>query len=618
MRKTLVTAISICMIIASITIIPEERNLSNCKEILLDNTDEDLNFISNITSVVTGTKIETLNIEDNDNLSDLPLGDNTPPIASAGEDQTIYEGGEASFNISGSIDPDGYITKYELDFGDGTNYTWIPDIEQINGTDILVYVTQSYGAYNRTWFDEDLPNVLADEGFNVIVTGPDQLDEITPFILNDYDQLWIISTNYSSIGVFSSSEINAIMSFQENGGSLFIAADHTYGGASAATDANQISTNYGITFSGYINHGHTEIYPFIVSHPLCEDVVSIWGHWSEASITSSNPLVDIIAVHNGYNMIAVLDNPNEGRMVFDTSFTRFEDGGDPNGHDILNADNIQYSKNIAKWLGERYTTELPPSIYHTYGDDGLGTDGVYTMTLKVTDNEGAINIDTCVVTILNLDPTTTIESATMDVEIGLRVAGRKYNDVGMTLYEEGNPIVYVSIERQPGSPDAQMAWVPVSLNMTKTYSVNVTFTPEDPPDIGANPVWIYIKFEDGSIEKIHHTFNVQQSKKRDSDHWNHVEPWEVDLNAHLIGHELSLKVTAEDPGSDDLTFLWNLVTVSTFYNNGISPDPYPSPWGTFPFLIDDIISCPYSGPGTYTLTLTDDDGGSISETIDLS
>ena len=150
MRKTLVTAISICMIIASITIIPEERNLSNCKEILLDNTDEDLNFISNITSVVTGTKIETLNIEDNDNLSDLPLGDNTPPIASAGEDQTIYEGGEASFNISGSIDPDGYITKYELDFGDGTNYTWIPDIEQINGTDILVYVTQSYGAYNRT------------------------------------------------------------------------------------------------------------------------------------------------------------------------------------------------------------------------------------------------------------------------------------------------------------------------------------------------------------------------------------------------------------------------------------------------------------------------------------
>jgi hypothetical protein len=127
----------------------------------------------------------------------------------------------------------------------------------------------------------------------------------------------------------------------------------------------------------------------------------------------------------------------------------------------------------------------------------------------------------------------------MQVEIGLRVAGRKFNDVGMTLFEDGTSVGFVSIERIPGSPNEQMVWIPMTLDMTKTYSATVTFTPENPPNIGGNPVWIYVKFPNGSIQKIHHTFNVQQSKNRNSNHWNHVEPWEVNLTVHLIGWEFS-------------------------------------------------------------------------------
>jgi PKD repeat protein len=254
-----------------------------------------------------------------------------------------------------------------------------------------------------------------------------------------------------------------------------------------------------------------------------------------------------------------------------------------------------------------------PTPSYIYGDDG-----VYTVSLTVVDHQGLSDTDTCNITVLNLDPTAAVVSATMEVEIGLRVAGRKYNDVGMALFEDGFPVGYVSMERIPGSPDAQMVWIPITLDMTKTYTATVTYMPEDPPNLGSNPVWIYIMFENGSIKKIHHTFNIQQSMKRDSEHWNHVEPWEVDINSFLIGYEMTLIANATDQGSDDLTFQWSFGKVTTYYNNGMSPDPYPSPDGVFPFSAVDTTEHVYSGEETITLEVADDDGGITTTTLGLN
>jgi hypothetical protein len=252
---------------------------------------------------------------------------------------------------------------------------------------------------------------------------------------------------------------------------------------------------------------------------------------------------------------------------------------------------------------------------HIYGDDGI-----YVVTLSVYDNQNLSATDTCNITVLNVEPTVTIESARMEVEIGLRVAGRKYNNVSMTLYEEGNNIGQVSIKRLPGSPNEQMAWINCTLDMTKTYSANVTYEPEDPPNKGGNPVWIYIKFENGSIEKIHHTFNVQQSKKRDSDHWNHIEPWEVDLNGHFIGLPFEITSHITDPGSDDeiLTYAYGSQIVNvTYLNNAPNTDPYPSP-EINPVDIMETTILIYEGPGNLLLTVVDDDVGTDIATLVLS
>jgi PKD repeat protein len=80
--------------------------------------------------------------------------------------------------------------------------------------------------------------------------------------------------------------------------------------------------------------------------------------------------------------------------------------------------------------------------------------------------------------------------------------------------------------------------------------------------------------------------------------------------------DLDITGNAIDPGSDDLNFTWSFGdltpnSVSVYYNDGIGNDPYPSPWGTYPLNINDLVSHIYYDEGIYTLNLTveDDDGG---------
>jgi hypothetical protein len=212
----------------------------------------------------------------------------------------------------------------------------------------------------------------------------------------------------------------------------------------------------------------------------------------------------------------------------------------------------------------------------------------------------------------------------MNLEIGLRVAGRKFNNVNLTLFEDGDNLGSVSIERLSGSPNAQMAWIPVSIDFLKSYSASVTYTPKDPPNVGANPVWIYLKSANGTINQIHHTFNVQQSKKRNSEHWNHVEPWEVELNPYFIGLDFEITSRITDPGSDDeiLTYTYGSQIVTFDYlNNPPNPDPYPSP-EVNPRDVMDTTTLVYEGPGTITLVAKDDDNirlgiGQGSDSFDI-
>ena len=89
-------------------------------------------------------------------------------------------------------------------------------------------------------------------------------------------------------------------------------------------------------------------------------------------------------------------------------------------------------------------------------------------------------------------------------------------------------------------------------------------------------------------------------------------------------HEPLFRAPTTDPGSDDLTFIWDwddgTDDTTIYYNDGVGPDPYPSPWGTYPFSATEQIGHIYSEPGTYTVALTveDDDEGVDTATYEIT
>ncbi|UCD91763.1 MAG: PKD domain-containing protein [Methanobacteriota archaeon] len=89
------------------------------------------------------------------------------------------------------------------------------------------------------------------------------------------------------------------------------------------------------------------------------------------------------------------------------------------------------------------------------------------------------------------------------------------------------------------------------------------------------------------------------------------------------GEEVKFSIDVTDPGSDDiiLEFDWGDGTTETvvFYNDGVGPDPDPSPLGTYPFSISADVPHTYGDDGKFTVTVTvsDDDAGSVTTTRDI-
>jgi outer membrane protein assembly factor BamB/Mg-chelatase subunit ChlD len=573
-----------------------------------------------------GDYIVTLRVTDDKNTSDTDTCaitvNNVNPIILPFVDPTVDEG--SPINITAEAwDPgsEDLTFTWEFDFGlmiinRYKNYELLPDpypspwgifpfsamdsVEHTYGDDgvysIILTVKDDDGGSCVYPIDITVNNVAP----SIIFSGPFTVDEAEPFDISamatdsgsdDLTFTWAFQLGPTITNIFYNDGLAPDTYPSPNGTFPFLKSDivgHTYGDNGVYTITLIVEDDDGGTNAITINFTVNNVVP---------------------TIQPFGPIT--VDEYSSFDMTAISSDLGSDDLIFTWEFelgptitkTFYNDGAGPD-------------PTLSPWGA--YPFSSSNLVGHTYGDNG-----VYTVTLTVQDDDGGSTVYTTNVTVGNVAPTVEIIEAYMYADISLRVAGEKWHSVDMYLYEEGSEIWKAKVTRIPGDPDEQKATIAnVKVDMTKSYTAIVDYLPNDPRVNGnvwgGNPVWIELTFQNGSMFRLHHTFNVRQSYW-DSDHWNHIDPWEVDLNAELIGCPFEVKYHVTDPGSDDeiLTFSYGTQTKNvTCLNDPPNPDPFPSP-EINPVNFTVVTTLVYEGTGTIILFVEDDDGGTASAAFDL-
>ncbi len=294
---------------------------------------------------------------------------------------------------------------------------------------------------------------------------------------------------------------------------------------------------------------------------------------------------------------------NEGdTVVFSGSYT------DPGTDD---------THTIEWYFGDGWSITGMLTTGHVYGDNG-----VYTVTLTITDDDGGTGSDTLTVTVNNVVPSVV--------------------PLGPFIVDEGAPLVLTASATDPGSDDLTVEWEFQLGPATSTTYFNDGLSPDPYPSpwgtypftvtdtvstaYGDNGVYtLSFTATDDDGGSTEYTTTITVNNVAPSINEMLFFPPNPDNPEFILPtiHELPFTASANDPGSDDLTFTWNwddgTDDTNLYFNDGLSPDPYPSPWGTYPFTQADAAAHVYSGPGAFTVTLTveDDDGGVDSTTLEV-
>jgi len=465
----------------------------------------------------------------------------------ANEDETV------SFDASASSDINNDIVSYEWDFGDGVNANGISQS----------YIYQKAGVFYTTLTVTDNDGAFDKDIITVTVNN---LEPTADGLANGEvdDDLTIYEDDIVSFDASPSTDTPSDMSlleyswdFGDGSKGVGIATTHTY-------------TKQGV----YV----TTLTVKDDNDASTQDIITV-------NVLNSPPLANAGAdrvVDEGSSLFLY------GRGSSDT----------PSDEPLL-----QYS-----WDYETDGSYDDTGWYtkHTWWDDKA-----VETTLEVEDDDSAININSQNIIINNVAPQPSIynydTSLSTTVDFGLRIAGEKWHDVQLWMYENSSEIAYRQIIREPGSPNEQMEFVyDVEIYSYNTYEAKIVYTPEDDPPNGqvkgASPCWLILYLEDGNEFKFHRAFNYNKPTE-----WT----WNINLSSIV---RVDFEAEIFDPGMDTVTFNWDFGDTTPIISQTYLTT------GSHPTKVVDAVMHLYVLPGTYTIALTaiDDEYGSSTYTLDLT
>ncbi|MDI6916427.1 MAG: NosD domain-containing protein, partial [Thermoplasmatales archaeon] len=180
------------------------------------------------------------------------------------------------------------------------------------------------------------------------------------------------------------------------------------------------------------------------------------------------------------------------------------------------------------------------------------------------------------------------------VNITLRVSGKKWQTLNMTVYADGDVVGNVSITRETGSPDNQSKTIGIMINSSKQYEIILSYTSNGK---GASPTWLTVEYK-SITDKTHFIFNADEGEEQNES---------VDLDMMLDMMIRSARMVMFD-GSGSYDPDGSVVNYTWAFGDGC-------------FGYGEVVVHAYGDYGTYTVKLSVMDGsgdtGFVSKEISV-
>jgi hypothetical protein len=239
------------------------------------------------------------------------------------------------------------------------------------------------------------------------------------------------------------------------------------------------------------------------------------------------------------------------------------------------------------------------SATHIYAENGS-----FTVTVSVTDDDGDTGSGNATVTVSNVVPVVSATGSTIP-EGGVATVSATFTDPGVLDthtaiidWGDGSPAEAVGVTQGAGFG---------SLSASHMYGDNGNFTAvvtvtDDDGGPGTGSAMV-------TVQNVAPTMTLDTSGS--------IACAGGNVFVGRVGSPQAHQASADDCGSDDLSFSWNFGSATTYFNDGVSPDPFPSPWGLCPFQAADSAEVIFSVPGVHMIEvdITDDDGGLCSASM---